>query len=205
MKYCSRLVLFFSSYLTDGSRKAKICKDIKRNNWFKISSLQIPIIEEIRRRQNFQFRKDHEEGKNDKGNTDGGRNKVLQLTKLYNVPTLSLKKYMLQKSGRKYGKRVRRARKMHGLQIPQRSKDPQIPPMVASVMKNRFHRVKRNPEHDSGLSPLDINFKRHGRENNIDKTKVGIICILFISCIISTLLYFIMFLFTLYYYIHYSG
>lgn len=169
------------------------------------SLLRHRIIKEIRRRQNFQFRKDHEEGKNDKGNTDGGGNKVLQLTKLYYVPTLSLKKYMLQKSGRKYGKRVRIARKMHGLRIPQRSKDPQILPMVASVMKNRFHRVKRNPEHESGLSPLDINFKRHGRANNIDKKRIGIICILLIPCIISTLLFFIMFLYTLYYYIQYSG
>ena len=159
------------------------------------------IIEEIRRRnQNFQFRKDNEEGKNDKGNTDGGGNKVLQLTKLYYVPTLSIKKYMLQKSGRKYGSRVQRARKMHGLRISKRSKDPQILPMVASVMKNRFHRVKRNPEHESGLSPLDINFKRHRRSNNING-KIGIICFFFISVIISTLLFFIIFLYTLYYYI----
>ena len=162
------------------------------------SLLRHRIIEEIRRSQDDQFRKDHEEGKNDKGNTKGGGNKVLRLTKPYYVSTLTLKKYMLQKSGGKYGIR---ARKMHGLRVPQRYKDHQKLPMVASVMKNRFHGVKRNPENESELSPLDKSFKRHRRANNIDNGKIGIICFFFISIIISTLLFFIIFLYTLYYYI----
>ena len=141
------------------------------------SLLRHRMIEEIRRRQNDQFRKDTEERKNDKGNTNGGRNKVLQLTKPYYVPTLSLKKYMLQKSGRKYGIRVRRDGKMYELRVPQRSKDTQKLPIVASVMKNRFHGVKRSPGNESGLSLLDIYFKRHGRTNNINKKpKYRIVC-----------------------------
>ena len=164
------------------------------------SLLRHRMIEEIRRSQNDQFRKDHEEEKNDKGNTNGGGNKVLRLTKPYYVSTLSFKKYMLQNSGRKYGIRVRRGRKMHRLRVSQRYEDHQKLPMVASVMKNRFHGVKRNPENESGLSPLDINFERHRRSNNING-KIGIICFFFISVIISTLLFFIIFLYTLYYYI----
>ena len=152
------------------------------------------MIEEIRRRQNYQFRKDHEEGKDDKGNTDGDGNKVLRVTKPYYVPTLSLKKYMLQKAGTKYGIRVQRARKMHGMRVQRSAKDPQTLPSVVSIMKNRFHGVKRNPENESGLSPLDINFKRHRRTNNIDNWKPRhlIICTFFIfiniillACILS--------------------
>ena len=154
------------------------------------SLLRHRMIEKIRRRQNDQFRKDPEERKNDKGNTNGDRNKVLQLTKPYYVPSLSLKKYMLQKSGRKYGIRVRRDSTMHELRAPQRSKDTQKLPMVASVMKNRFHGVKRNPENESGLSPLDINFKRHRRTNHIDnkKSRRYLIIFIFFICIYIILL-----------------
>ena len=141
------------------------------------------IIKEIRRRQNYQFRKDHEEGKDDKDNTDWDGNKLLRLTKPYYVPILSLKKYMRQKAGKKYDVMVKRARKIDGMRNQGSSKDPQKIPIFVSVMKIN-NGAKRNPENESGLSPLGINFKRHRRANNIDKGKL-------IYRIISTvLLYF---------------
>ena len=142
------------------------------------------IIEEIRRRQNDQFRKDHEQVKNNKGSTNGEANKLLRLTKPYYVPTLSLKKYMLQKAGTKYGMRVQRASKMYGMRVQRSAKDPEKLPLFVSVMKNRFHGVKRSPGYESGLSLLDIYFKRHGRTNNINKKpKYRIVCTL--SCFVQ--------------------
>ena len=97
------------------------------------------------------------------------------------------KKYMLQKAGIKCEIRVRRTRKMHEMRNQRSSKDPQKLPNVVSVMKNRFHGVKRNPENESELSPLDISFKRHGGANNIDNRKSKLyffVCNFFISCYI---------------------
>ena len=108
-------------------------------------------------------------------------NKLLRLTKPYYVPTLSLKKYMLQKAGTKYGMRVQRASKMYGMRFQRSAKDPQKLPLFVSVMKNRFHGVKRNPGYESGLSLLDIYFKRHGRTNK--KPKYRIVCTL--SCFVQ--------------------
>ena len=105
----------------------------------------------------------------------------------------SCKKYMLQKAGIKCEIRVRRTRKMHEMRNQRSSKDPQKLPNVVSVMKNRFHGVKRNPENESELSPLDISFKRHGGANNIDNRK-------------SKLYFFVcnfLFLFTLFSYVLY--
>ena len=153
--------------------------------------LKLETLEKAkRRRQNYQFRKDHEEGKDDKGNTDGDGNKVLRLTKPYYVPTLSLKKYMQQKAGTKYEIRVQRARKMNEMRVQGSAKDPQKLPSVVSIMKNRFHGVKRNPENESGLSPLDINFKRHRRTNHIDnkKSRRYLIIFIFFICIYIILL-----------------
>ena len=138
------------------------------------------IIEEIKRRQYDQFRKDNEEGKDNKGNSVGEANKSLRLTKPYYVPTLSLKKYMLQKAGTKYGMRVQRAGKMHRMRVQRSAKRPQKLPLFVSAMKNRFYAVKRHQGKESGLSLLDIYFKRHGRTNNIDnkKPRYRIICTL---------------------------
>ena len=100
------------------------------------------IIDEIKRRQAASFRKDAEKDEEEKENTEKDAkkyplNRNSDLVKPYYAPTLSLKKYMQQKAGTKYGLRVQR-----------NVENVQELPLFVSLMKNRFYGVKRNTENN---------------------------------------------------------
>ena len=103
------------------------------------------IIDEIKRRQAASFRKDAEKDKEEKENTEKDAkkyplNRNPDWVKPYYAPTLSLKKYMQQKAGTKYGLRVQR-----------NAENVKKLPLFVSLMKNRFYGVKRNAENDKNF------------------------------------------------------
>ena len=100
------------------------------------------IIDEIKRRQSAFLRKDVEEDKEENENNENDAkkfplNRNREGVKPYHAPTLSLKKYMQQKAGTKYGLRVQR-----------NVENVQELPLFVSLMKNRFYEVKRNTENN---------------------------------------------------------
>ena len=159
------------------------------------------IIDEIKRRQSAFLRKDAEEDKEENVNNENDAkkfplNRNREGVKPYYAPTLSLKKYMQQKVGTKYGLRVQRSVE----NVPKL-------PLFVSLMKNRFYEVKRNTENNKNLmetaeSLMNLYFNRHrlpfvdpveydfpiirmGRSQNIKNTlpKYRIICHL--SCFVQ--------------------
>ena len=98
------------------------------------------IIDEIKRRQSAFLRNDVGKDGEEKENTEKDAkkyplNRNSDGVKPYYAPTLSLKKYMLQKAWTKYGLRVQR-----------NVENVQKLPLFVSLMKNRFYKVKRNAE-----------------------------------------------------------
>ena len=118
------------------------------------------IIDEIKRRQAASFRRGAEKDEEEKENTEKDAkkyplNRNPDWVKPYYAPTLSLKKYMQQKAGTKYGLRVQR-----------NAENVQKLPLFVSLMKNRFYGVKRNAENDKNLmetveSLMNLYFNRH--------------------------------------------
>merc|ERR1711963_124832 len=118
------------------------------------------IIDEIKRRQSASFRRGTETDEEEKENTEEDAkkyplNRNQDWVKPYYAPTLSLKKYMQQKAGTKYGLRVQR-----------NVENVQKLPLFVSLMKNRFYGVKRNAENDKNLmetveSLMNLYFNRH--------------------------------------------
>ena len=138
------------------------------------SLLRNRIIDEIKRRQSLG--KDPVKHGVNQDNTGRGQPHLQRhpdRTKPYYAPTVSLKKYMLRKAGTKYGLRVQR-----------KSDDIQKLPLFVSVMKNRFHGIRRKRDTDKTLDLMEIYFKRMGRlEKDKKKPKYRIICHL--SCFIQ--------------------
>merc|ERR1711963_657312 len=170
------------------------------------------IIDEIERRQAASFRRGTETDEEEKENTEEDAkkyplNRNQDWVKPYYAPTLSLKKYMQQKAGTKYGLRVQR-----------NVENVQKLPLFVSLMKNRFYGVKRNTENNKNFiekgslmsqsqaqvveSLMNLYFNRHrlpfvnpvkydfpiirmGRSQNIKNTipKYRIICHL--SCFVQ--------------------
>ena len=103
------------------------------------------IIDEIKRRRSAFLRKDAEKDVEEKGNIEEDvkkypLNRNSDGVKPYYAPTLSLKKYMQQKAGTKYGLRVQR-----------NVENVQKLPLFVSLMKNRFYGVKRNTKSNKNL------------------------------------------------------
>ena len=103
------------------------------------------IIDEIKRRQSAFLRKDAEKDEEEKESIEEDAekyplNRNSDGVKSYYAPTLSLKKYMQQKAGTKYGLRVQR----NVENVPDL-------PLFVSLMKNRFHGIKRNTESNKNL------------------------------------------------------